>query len=75
MWAILSKAKNRAILSWAVLTYIWPAHEKPGIVCAQQGSIAAGRNASGNTITNTFSGGAAPSGSLGSTACTAAAKK
>jgi len=51
---------------WAVVTYIWPphasTHEDASVVCAQQGSIAAGRNASGNTIT--FNGGA-PAGAGG----------
>ena len=41
--------------AWAVFTYVWPAHEggrdSPTVVCAQQGSVAAGRDASGNTVT------------------------
>jgi hypothetical protein len=41
--------------AWAVFTYLWPheasAPEGPKIVCAQEGGIAAGRDASGNTIT------------------------
>jgi hypothetical protein len=41
--------------AWAVFTYLWP-HDasSPGvakIVCAQPGGVAAGRDASGNTIT------------------------
>jgi hypothetical protein len=41
--------------SWAVFTYLWP-HDAPSadgpkIVCAQSGGVAAGRDASGNTIT------------------------
>jgi hypothetical protein len=81
--AFIAKPKNRAILSWvgggivtvavgawAVVTYVWPAHESPSIVCAQGGSVAAGRDVSGNTITyngSTPPGGAAP--------CTDAAKR
>ena len=49
--------------AWAVFTYVWPAHEggrdAATVVCAQQGSVAAGRDASGNTVT--FNGNA-PSG-------------
>jgi hypothetical protein len=41
--------------AWVVFTYLWPHDtpptESPKIVCAQQGGIAAGRDASGNTIT------------------------
>jgi hypothetical protein len=44
---------------WAVVTYLWPPGNKSGeeakIVCAQQGSVAAGRDASGNVIN--FNGG------------------
>ena len=44
-----------AIGAWAVFTYLWP-HEQPSpespkIVCAEPGGVAAGRDASGNTIT------------------------
>ena len=41
--------------AWAVFTYLWPhdapSTEGPKIVCAQPGTIAAGRDATGNTIT------------------------
>jgi hypothetical protein len=67
LWAFLNKPENQKTLSWigagvvvvagawAVFTYLWP-HEArspggPKIVCAQQGAIAAGRDANGNTIT------------------------
>jgi hypothetical protein len=30
---------------------MWPHEEGPKIVCAQQGGVAAGRDANGNTIT------------------------
>ncbi|SDR09092.1 hypothetical protein SAMN05519103_00702 [Rhizobiales bacterium GAS113] len=87
LWLILAKPKNRAVLSWigsglvvvaagiwAVVTYVWPhesTHEGPKVVCAQQGSVAAGGNASGNTIT--FSGSVAAGGEVVS--CADAAKK
>jgi hypothetical protein len=56
---------------WAVVTYLWPAHETPKEVCAQQGSIAAGRDASGNTVN--YHGGAPTGG--GAITCADAAKK
>jgi hypothetical protein len=56
---------------WAVVTYLWPAHETPKAVCAQQGGIAAGRDASGNTLNYH---GSAPAGG-GAAACADAAKK
>jgi hypothetical protein len=41
--------------AWAVFTYLWPheasSPEGPRIVCAQPGTVAAGRDANGNTIT------------------------
>lgn len=69
-WEFVAKPKNRQILSWiggglvacaagawAVVTYVWPTHDGAAkLVCAQQGSIAGGRDASGNTIT--YNGGA-----------------
>jgi hypothetical protein len=43
--------------AWAGFTYFWPhdapAPEGPKIVCAQQGAVAAGHDANGNTITIT----------------------
>jgi hypothetical protein len=87
IWTFVKKSENRAILSWigggvvvvagglwAVVTFLWPDHS-PTTVCAQQGSISAGRTASGNTISNTTSGSAAPGGSGGSVACVEGAKK
>jgi len=63
IWTFVRKPSNRQLLSWlggggavaaagiwAVVTYIWPAQDTPKSVCAQQGSIAAGRDASGNTV-------------------------
>ena len=53
---------------WAVFTYIWPAHDASQdaakIVCAQQGSVAAGRDASGNTVN--YNGNAPPGPGPGS---------
>jgi hypothetical protein len=51
--------------AWAVFTYVWPAHDGAAhdtatVVCAQQGSVAAGRDASGNTVNYN---GNAPAGS------------
>ncbi len=64
LWSFATKSKNRQVLSWAgggivvaagglwaVVTYVWPPHEPPKVVCAQHGSVAAGLNASGNKIT------------------------
>ena len=74
VWVFLGKSSNRRLLSWlggggvvvaggiwAVATYIWPAHETPSAVCAQQG-IAIGGNVSGSKITNKASGGTATAG-------------
>jgi hypothetical protein len=85
-WSILVKAKNRQILSWigggiiavatglwAVVTYVWPAHESGKVVCAQQGSVASGRDASGNTIT--YDGGVPSGAGSGAASCADTAKK
>jgi hypothetical protein len=83
LWSFIAKPRNREALSliggalialaagvWAVVTYVWPAHEVARVVCAQQGSIAAGRDASGNTVN--YSGRTAGSGA---TSCADTAKK
>ena len=78
VWGFLGQAKNRAILgwigsglavaaagAWAVVTFAFPdrpAASGTGVACAQQG-IAAGRDASHNTVTVNGAGGA------GSLAC------
>ena len=67
----LSKPSNQRLISWlggggavlaagiwAVVTYVWPAHEGPKVECVQQG-VAIGGNVSGSTVTNTVSGSAA----------------
>jgi hypothetical protein len=54
-----------------MVTYIWPAHESAKAVCAQQGGIAAGHDASGDTVT--YNGGM-PAGSKAAT-CADTAKK
>jgi hypothetical protein len=84
--AFIAKPKNREILSWvgggivtvavgawAVVTYVWAAHESPGIACAQSGSIAAGRDASGNTIN--YNDGTTAGAVSGAAPCADAAKK
>lgn len=64
LWKFLIDPKNRMVLGWiggaivavasggwTVATYIWPdAPTPPSITCAQNGSIAAGKNATGNQI-------------------------
>lgn len=75
----ISKPKNRQLLAWlgggivavatggwAVVNYVWPQHEAAKAVCAQQGSVAGGRDASGNTI---IYSGAAPTAGTGTMAC------
>jgi len=82
--AFIRKPSNQRLLSWlggggvvaaagiwAVVTYLWPAHESPKAVCAQQGGIAAGRDASGNTVN--YNGGAPAGG--GTAACADITKK
>ena len=84
VWAFIRKPNNQRVLSWlggggvvaaagiwAVVTYIWPAHDEPKPVCAQLGGVAAGRDASGNTVTYN---GVAPAGSAAAT-CADTAKK
>ena len=68
LWSFIAKPKNRQVLSWvgggivvvaagawAVVSYIWPAHERPKIVCEQQGVVVGG-NVSGSTVTNKVTG-------------------
>jgi hypothetical protein len=68
LWSFFTNPKNQKTLSWlgagivaaggiwAVVTYVWPAHEGAKVVCAQPGGVAAGRDASGNTVNFTGSG-------------------
>jgi hypothetical protein len=83
-WSILAKPKNRQTLAWigggvavlasgawAVVTYVWPADKDTKIVCAQQGSISAARDASGNTINYN---GSSAAGVNGGTVCVTIAK-
>jgi hypothetical protein len=46
---------------WAVVIYVWPPHEGPTAVCADQ-AIAIGGKVSGSTIENKVSGGTATAG-------------
>lgn len=84
--SIITKPENRQILSWvcggiaavaagswAVVTYVWPAHDAPQVACAQHGSIASGRDASGNTIN--YIGDASLGASGGAASCAAPSKK
>jgi hypothetical protein len=70
----LRKPSNQRLLSWfgggavvvaggiwAVVTYVWPAHETPTAVCADQ-SVVIGGSVSGSTVTNRSTGGTATSG-------------
>jgi hypothetical protein len=89
LWSFLTNPRNQKTLSWlggglvvlasgawAVVTYIWPSHDKAAgqasIVCAQQGGVAAGRDASHNTITIT--GGGATATESAQASCADAAK-
>jgi hypothetical protein len=80
IWTFIRKPSNQKLLTWlggggvvaatgiwAVVTYVWPAHEAPKVVCAQHGSVAGGRDASGNTVTYN---GALPAGG-GTVTCAA----
>ena len=46
---------------WAVVTYLWPAHETPTAECVQQG-VKIGGNVSGSTVSNKVSGGTPTAG-------------
>jgi hypothetical protein len=74
VWTFLRKPSNQRLLTWlgsggvvaaggiwAMVTYIWPAHETPTAECVQQGVKIRG-NVSGSTVTNTVSGGTATTG-------------
>jgi hypothetical protein len=67
VWTFVRKPSNQRLLSWlggggvliatgiwAVLTYIWPAHESPTVECVQQG-VKIGGSVSGSRVTNTAS--------------------
>jgi hypothetical protein len=62
---------------WALMTYFWPHHDvepaAPTVVCAQNGSVAAGHDASGNTVT--FNGGLPTDSGSQSAPCPAPAKQ
>jgi hypothetical protein len=72
--AFVRKPSNQRLLSWvggggavaaagiwAVITYVWPAHETPTAECVQQG-VKIGGKVSGSTVSNTVSGGTATAG-------------
>jgi hypothetical protein len=73
VWEFLRKPRNQKLLSWlggggvviaggiwAVVTYVWPAHETPN-QCVDQG-IAIGGSAFGSKITNKTTGGTTTTG-------------
>jgi hypothetical protein len=75
IWSFVRKPGNQRLLSWlggggavaaagiwAVVTYLWPAHEIPKAECVQQG-VKIGGSVSGSTVSNTVSGGTATAGS------------
>jgi hypothetical protein len=68
LWSFVAKPKNREVLgwigggavalaagAWAVVTYVWPAHEPGKTACVQQGIIVGG-NVSGSTVSNKVTG-------------------
>lgn len=74
VWGLLRKPGNQRLLAWlgggvvvaasgiwAVVIYVWPAHEAPTAVCADQG-IAIGGNVSGAKFNNKVSGGTSTAG-------------
>ena len=78
-WSFLRGQRNRTVLgwicggvaviasgAWTVVTYIWPHTEAAKTVCAQQGSVAVGHDAIGNSITYTNTSAA---GNVGVTSC------
>jgi hypothetical protein len=81
IWTFVQKPSNRRLLSWlgsgavaaagiwAVIPYVWPAHETPTAECIQQG-VKIGGGVSGSTISNSVSGGTATAGP-----CVATSKK
>jgi hypothetical protein len=66
-WSFVAKPKNREVLSWigagiiavaaggfAMVTYLWPAHDgKSGVSCAQNASVASQGDISHVTINAT----------------------
>jgi hypothetical protein len=74
IWTFVRKPSNQRLLSWlggggavaaagiwAVVSYVWPAHQTPTAECLQQG-VKIGGNVSGSTVSNTVSGGTATAG-------------
>jgi hypothetical protein len=74
VWTFVQKPRNQKLLSWlggggavaaagiwAVVTYVWPAHEAPTAECIQQG-VKIGGGVSGSSVSNSVSGGTATVG-------------
>jgi hypothetical protein len=75
VWTFVQKPSNQRLLSWlggggavaaagiwAVVTYVWPAHEAPTAECIQQGVKIDGGVSGGSTVSNSVSGGTATVG-------------
>jgi hypothetical protein len=75
LWAFLRKPSNRLVLGWlgggvvivvagiwAVVTYVWPPHEAPTAVCANQGIVIDGSVSSRSSVTNRVTGGTTTAG-------------
>jgi hypothetical protein len=75
LWAFLRKPSNQRLLSWlgggvvviaggiwAVVTYVWPPHEAPTAVCANQGIVIGGSVSSRSSVTNRVTGGTTTAG-------------
>ena len=74
VWSFVRKRSNQRLITWvggggvvaatgiwAVVTYVWPAHQAPTTECIQQG-VKIGGSVSGSTVSNSVSGGTATSG-------------
>ena len=75
VWTFVQKPSNQRLLSWlggggavaaagiwAVVTYVWPAHETPTAECIQQGVKIGGGVSASSTVSNSVSGGTATAG-------------
>lgn len=75
VWTFLRKPSNRLVLGWlgggvvivvagiwAVVIYIWPAHEAPTAVCADQEIVIGGSVSSRSSVTNRVTGGTTTAG-------------
>jgi|HubBroStandDraft_6_1064221.scaffolds.fasta_scaffold255426_3 hypothetical protein len=78
LWAFLRKPSNLRLLSWlsggvvviaggiwAVVTYVWPPHEAPTAVCANQSIVIGGSVSRRSPVTNRVTGGTTTAGPWG----------